>query len=138
LPLHGQATQDDVAAFQWFLKSARQGYLPAQEQLAALYSSGKGVEKNPEQAFQWHQKAAGQGSRASMLTVAGSYERGEGVAENPRKALELYLKIAEKTDDTSYSRATLSLLSLYQKHYPADHQNILRWMEAAYASGWHH
>lgn len=138
LPLHGQATQDDVAAFQWFLKSAQQGYLPAQEQVAALYSSGKGVEKNPQQAFHWRQKAAEQGSRASMMALAGSYEEGEGVAADPKKALEIYLHVAKKTDDTSYSRATLSLLNLYQKHYPNDRQNILRWMEAAYASGWHH
>lgn len=135
LPIQEQVERDPVAAFQWFMKSAQQGYLAAQEEVASRYGSGDGVERNPQQAFYWHQKAAGQGSDQSLLALASAYSDGDGVAAQPDKALEIYRQFANNPDDPNGARVALSLLRLYQKHYPNDHQNILRWMETSYAKG---
>jgi len=138
LPILGQVERDAVAAFQWFLKAAQQGYLPAQEVVASRYHSGDGVEKNPQQAFQWNQKAAEQGSSKAWLALASAYAGGDGVAAQPEKALEIYRRFVNKPGDPNEARATLALLRLYLKDYPNDHRNILHWMERSYANGARH
>src|SRR5690606_18966756 len=129
LPILGQVERDAVAAFQWFLKSAQQGYLPAQEEVASRYQRGDGVEKNLRQAFQWNQKAAEQGSSKAWLALASAHADGDGVAAQPEKALEIYRRFVNKPGDPNEVRVTLALLRVYLTHYPNDHQNILHWME---------
>lgn len=50
-PLSRAVESDPKIGFEWLLKSAKQGYAPAQERLAEVYLKGSGVEKNVQQAF---------------------------------------------------------------------------------------
>ncbi len=48
-------------AFEWFLKSAKEGNKFAQYSLGNLYYYGNGTDKDLSQAFQWYMKSAEQG-----------------------------------------------------------------------------
>ena len=49
-------------AINWYTKSAKQGYMPAQHNLGFLYMNGKGVERDLEQAYVWALLAADNGN----------------------------------------------------------------------------
>ena len=48
-------------AFNYFNYAAEQGYAPAQNSLAFMYTNGEGVEQNYEEAIKWYTLAAEQG-----------------------------------------------------------------------------
>ena len=48
---------DAVSAFQWYLKSASLGHVPAMLQVAEMLRTGNGVKADPAAADQWLQKA---------------------------------------------------------------------------------
>jgi len=57
--------QSDQQAYKWFLKSAEQGYAPAQFEVGVSLKSGRGVATDPVKARTWFAKAAKQGYRGS-------------------------------------------------------------------------
>lgn len=58
MDLYGYGKDADAAsAFQWYLKSASQGYVPAMLQVAEMLRTGNGVKADPAAADQWLQKA---------------------------------------------------------------------------------
>ena len=54
-------------AYDWFMRSARQGYAPAQYQIASFYQDGFEVKKNTKLAYQWMEYSAGQGYYEAIL-----------------------------------------------------------------------
>ncbi len=56
-----------AAAAQWYEKSAKQGYPPAQMCLALCYEKGKGVKKDKNKATYWHDKADPQADTIERL-----------------------------------------------------------------------
>jgi len=54
--------KNDVKAFEYYKKSAKQEYSYAQNKLGFFYESGIGIEKNLENAFYWFQKVAEKGN----------------------------------------------------------------------------
>lgn len=121
--------QDYATALQWFLKSAKQGYMPAQEAAGRYFYDGTGTPKDLEQAFYWFQKAANQGSTRVLPSLAAMYRDGEGVSANPRKARELFEKAAKNSKDlVVYNQ----LISLYKSHFPKEGKRLVYWMEAYY------
>ena len=59
---HGEIQVNHVKAFEWFKKSAAQGYAEAQYGLGLMYESGEGVNQNFSQAKEWYGKSAEQGN----------------------------------------------------------------------------
>lgn len=62
-------------AFQYTLRAAEQGYVPAEAALGMMYANGKGVEQNYAEAGKWWNKAAAAGhllaaTNASMVPKA--------------------------------------------------------------------
>lgn len=57
---HG-VEQDYVKAFEWYIKSANQGYNIAQCKIGELYDGGYGVKQDYEKAFEWHIQSAEKG-----------------------------------------------------------------------------
>ncbi len=57
--------RDEVQAFEWFLKAADHGSLPAQAKLGALYWGGRGVHKDMSQAYFWTVLARARGDKES-------------------------------------------------------------------------
>lgn len=48
--------KDDSKAFEWYLKSAKQGHLTGIENVIRCYEEGIGTEKNPYDAEVWRQR----------------------------------------------------------------------------------
>lgn len=57
---HG-VKQDYKKAFEWYTKSANQGYGMAQFNLGVMYANGQGVKQNLHTANQWFAKACENG-----------------------------------------------------------------------------
>ena len=99
-------------AMSWYLKSARQNYSPAINNIGFLYDTGKGVEKDLKEAYQWYEKAADNGVVNSQLVMADSYWLGEVLEKNIDKSIFWYQQAAEQGDAYAQFRiATIYLLS---------------------------
>jgi TPR repeat protein len=78
-PVPTEQVQDTKLAFYWYSQVAESGYSTAQFNLAELYDSGVGTEKNLKQAIFWYAKAAQQ------MGVVGS-----GCPERPSFGLTVF------------------------------------------------
>lgn len=77
--------------FEWYLKSAEQGYAPAQdavaEMLSSRYFSDPKKKKSADlQTVRWASRAAYQGLPSAQNRVSQAYVRGIGVTADPLKA----------------------------------------------------
>lgn len=87
--------KDYAKAYEIFSKLAQAGNAEAQHNLAMLYRTGTGVEKNLEASLKWFQQAADQGVPDAQYYLGYMYDNGEAVEKNPEKAFEWYRKAAE-------------------------------------------
>lgn len=66
-------------AAQWYLKSARQGYLDAQYNVAIMYIGGRGVEQNMSEGMMWLASAAKAGDKEARKllidVIEGKYDK---------------------------------------------------------------
>jgi TPR repeat protein len=91
--------RDPVAARNWMLKSAEQGYVPAQEAMGEIYldSPGPGtVVRNSGEADRWLRQAALQGDADAQLWLGVSYEHGSFGVIDYREALTWLRKAADQ------------------------------------------
>ncbi len=86
--------QNEALAFQWFLKSARQGYAPAQYKVAIAYTYSHGTEQDLEQATQWYEKAALQGHVIAQRNLGMMYLT-NGTAEDRINAYAWFRVVAD-------------------------------------------
>ena len=76
--------KDNYKAFEWFRKSADQGYALAMHNVAAYYLN---VFKNQQLAFQWYRKAAEAGHESSQTVVGLMYIKGAGGTPDIQQAM---------------------------------------------------
>jgi hypothetical protein len=79
---------DFKSAYYWYRRSAEQGNAIAQNNLAILYSQGKGIPTNFVEAYKWCNLAAAQGNETSLRHrefIAKKMTR-EQIAEGQRRA----------------------------------------------------
>ena len=90
----------------WYLKSAEQGYVKAQSEIATWYSlGGLGFPKDPEKATFWRLKAAENGDAACQAIIGEYYFFGhKGFPQDYKKAVEWFLKSIQyrKEEDNIY------------------------------------
>ena len=117
--------QDYTQAFDWFLKSAKEGNKFARYSLANLYYYGNGIEKDLSQAFLWYQKSSSQGQPYASYAVAQMYSKGEYVCQNEETAQRYYkdalsgfleLESKDQSDDNLYYK----LGSMFKKGLGTD------------------
>ncbi len=89
-------TKDYKKAAKWFYKSAEQGHIEAQVNLAIMYQQGDGVKQSYKNAAEWYQKAAEQGDAEAQNHLALMYQDGLGVEKSYEKAAEWHRKAAEQ------------------------------------------
>lgn len=82
LGLEAKERQDYRGAFKWFQLAAKQGLNGAQVDLAYLYVTGFGTDKDLEQAAHWYSLAAAQGNPNGEYSLGICYLHGEGVEQN--------------------------------------------------------
>ena len=87
---------DYAKAVEIFRPLAEAGDAEAQYNLAILYRSGHGVEKDLAQSRQWFLRAAEQGIAAAQYHLGYMYDTGEGVEQSDRYAFLWYRKAAEQ------------------------------------------
>jgi len=71
----------------FYLISAKQGYLPAYNNIARMYSLGKGVAKDHKKSIMWYRIAAENGSSDANANIGIKYINGTGVSKNYSIAL---------------------------------------------------
>jgi TPR repeat protein len=69
-------TKGEGIVFGWHLKSAEEGYAPAQKDVGMSYANGDGVAEDDKKAFKWLIKSAKQGYELpiSRLTKLDFFE----------------------------------------------------------------
>ena len=104
-------------SFEWYLKSAQAGYVPAMRITAYMYG-GLCVEKNDVEAFRWYLTAAKLGDKKSACEVVKHYAQGKGVEKN-FDAAKSWL---DELDDKDYRQTLHELSQGYDKE-------SLMWLE---------
>ena len=89
---------DTAKAFSLWSELAENGVLDAQVNLANLYQSGIGVERDYVQAVIWYRKAADQGVPTAQTGLGSLYYLGQGVAQDFVKAMFWFAKAADQGD----------------------------------------
>ena len=84
------SSENYTEAFKYCKKSAEEGILGAQFDLASMYHNGEGVKQDYFKAFEWIQKAAEQGDALAQLYLGNMYYDGHGVRQNYTKAKEYF------------------------------------------------
>jgi TPR repeat protein len=74
----------------WITRSAEQGYVRAQSELARMYRTGDGVKEDLAKAVAWYRKAAEAGDVGAQLFVADAYAYGHGVEADRIEAYMWY------------------------------------------------
>lgn len=85
-------------AHKWFLKAARQGYAPAEVNLAVLLFAGWGTQANAGEALYWLRAAAEQGYAPAIFDLGIVYLQGCGVRRDYGEAFHFFEKGAALDD----------------------------------------
>jgi ankyrin repeat protein len=88
--------KDYRLASELLLGLAEQGNQDAQYQLAIMYKTGRGVEKNILRSSMWLIKGAHQGHVKAQYTLGTFYENGWGIGVSNKDALIWYKKAAQQ------------------------------------------
>jgi TPR repeat protein len=120
-------------ARQWFEKGARQGYAPAQVNLAILFLDGWATAPNAGVALYWLREAAGQNYALAYFDLGILYMRGCGVRQDYREAFSLFQRGADAGDPA----AQMNLGYLYDQGLGVaqDRAKAAAWYRAAAESG---
>lgn len=117
-----------------FQKLAEDGDADAQHNLAMMYRTGKGVDKDLALSALWFRKAADQGVGDAQYYLGHMYDTGEGVSENKQYAFVWYRRAAEK----GHGLAQINLGVLYANGLgvEADIEQAYLWFHVAAAQGY--
>ena len=88
-------SKNDGAAGEWMLRSAEQGYAPAQASLGEMYLGASGDRGKAEM---WLRRAAEQGNLQAQFWLGASYEEGKFGRTDYQEAFRWLRKVAEKGD----------------------------------------
>ena len=61
--------KNDVKAFKWFMKSAKQGNAMSQLYVGKMYSFGAGVKQNTTKAIFWYKQSAKRGNKIAKQNL---------------------------------------------------------------------
>lgn len=126
--LHGVgAERDELAAREWFERSAKLGNPHAQYQLAKLIlADGSSTAEQIRAAVEWLTKAAEAGQDCAQYALGKLYRDGIGVEKDMLQAVAWFALAAEQ--DNSYAAYALGKLYLEGEEVPKDMEKALRWL----------
>jgi len=122
-----------AGAFRLFLKAAKQGFAPAQNNLANMYEQGLGVVPDTREAAHWYLVAARLGEAHAQHSIANYYLKGTGVEQDPVKGMQ-WMKCAARQRHKS---AFVDLVMIYLNGgvIPADPIQAKAWSLVAVQLG---
>ena len=109
-----------------FLRQNR-GQVDAQNNLAAMYQHGLGVDRDYLKAVKLYLAASQQGSVAATNNLGAMYEAGLGVRQDFTKAFELYAKAAHQGDPVAQSN--LGFMYAHGQGVPRDLRIAAQWYQ---------
>lgn len=123
--------RNTIKAFGWFMKSAEQGYHPAQRRIGTFFESGTDpCVRNLEKAEFWYLKAAEQGNERALFALGRIYANGiDEITPDYFKAFKYYLMSAEKGLSVAQYRTGVSYL--YGKGVAKNTEEAKKWLELA-------
>lgn len=101
-----EGKSNERKAFKYYLKSANQGYSPAQNEVGECYYYGFGIAKDLDKAQEWYQKAATQDNADAQCGLGKIYIDKDYYVES--------VKYLQKASDQDISIAAYWLAVLYQ------------------------
>ena len=119
---------------EWYIKSADQGFVWGQVNLAIRYEEGEGVNENDYEAVKWYRKAAEQGHAEAQCSLGDHYYTGEGVPKDYNEAVKWYRKAAEQGD----AEAMNNLGECYEEGegVSKDYNEAVKWYRKAAEQGY--
>lgn len=128
--------RDTVIAFDWFLKSAKQGYHPAQRRIGAFYETGTDpCVRNVGKALEWYQKAAEQKNPLALFAMGRLYANGID-EENPdnSRAFDYYMQAANMNLREAQYRVGVAFL--FGKGTVKDMDSAISWIRKSSEQGY--
>jgi TPR repeat protein len=118
-------------AVQLLRQAADAGDAEAQYNLAMMYRSGKGVEKNLDASFVYFCLAAEQGVSSAQVRLALAYGAGEGVAADPIEAHKWLLAAQAAGDSLAKANLAFSLTQLNLLQVKEATRRAQKWLKAS-------
>jgi len=125
--------RDQKRAFDWYAKSAEQGYAKAQLNLGRVYFHGHGVAQDKNLAMEWQLKAADQGLAEAQYAVGNLYLYGGILEQDVELALDLITKAANQHDLSAQKQ--LGVLYFEGTAVPQDVVQAHLWFNVAALNG---
>ena len=124
---------DYTSAVKWYRLAAEQGDAKAQNNLAAMFSLGRGVAQDYVEAVKWYQRAAEQGDAAAQNNLGAMFEQGQGVPQNYEDAVKWYRLAAEQ----GHAAAQKNLGTMYEQGQGVaqDFKEAVKWFQRAAQQG---
>lgn len=120
--------EDYSKAHKWLLKSALDGYYPAQHKLGDMYYYGSGVSKDAKKGVEWYTKAAENGDQVAMNLIAHVYHKGLGISSDIDTAIKWYTRAANHGN----LKTLCSLGLIYEtEDQVKDLQKAIHWYQMA-------
>jgi len=133
LGLEAKERLDYREAFKWFQLAAKQGLNGAEVDLAYLYVTGFGTNKDLEQAVHWYSLAAAQGNPNGEYSLGICYLHGEGIEQNLALARK-WISLAITHGDVPRSINAMGLT--YEIGPEKDLNEAFKWYDKAAAMGY--
>lgn len=116
-------TKPPADTFQWFLKAAKVGNLPAMVDVSNCYFNGSGVDVNNDLALYWLQEAAAKNYSPALTKLGLLYNSGKVVEKDITKASKYFLAATKAGSSTAATE--LGIISLHTgQGNPMDWFNI--------------
>ena len=122
---------DYKAALREFSKDAETGNANAQFNLAILYLTGRGVERDLKKSVAWHLKAAAQGLPAAEHGLGVFYYQGLGVKQDYAQALTWFKRAAAK--GFGDSEFNIGVMYFNRQGVQRDDIEVVKWVTLAAA-----
>jgi TPR repeat protein len=127
--------RDQKRAFDWYTRSAEQGYAKAQLGLSRVYFHGHGVAQDKDLAVEWQFKAADQGLAEAQYAVGNLYLYGGILEQDAELAIDLITKAANQHDISAQKQ--LGILYFEGTAVPQDVVQAHLWFSVAALNGDH-
>ncbi len=130
----GLGTEKDlVKAFDWYQKSAAQGFTRAFFNLAVLYANGEPAGQDLPKAAELFRRSAERGHAPSQRYLGQMYDEGLGVPVDAAQAAQWYLKAASQGD--AHAQNNLGVLHMSGRGVSEDHGRAVYWQAKAARQG---
>ena len=128
------AAQDFARAYNWYRKSAEQGFAEAQFSLGIMYENGRGVDKSDTKAASWYRQAAQQDHAGALNNLGCLLHDGRIAGGDPSICASFFRSAAEK--GLPAAQYNLSVLYLLGRGVEKNSAEAFKWCALAADQGY--